>query len=919
MTDGGTNRPGTEFKGTRIFINNVDEYVPGALCAEMRLQGDVFLSGTLRGGKRCGQIPSCVRRVLSRVSPSEMMSHILQNDVIVYDMHSCDLEELELVVSALNANSFTKPTCLVLVSSLLTWSRTVCPGPTTNDPQPMVGSTGVSKFKVGYSHIEPTSLSDADWESRIPSVRYADWKAFELLWLGLGKKSNVRAFVVGAGILYGNGEQIFQNWFRACYNRDFEKNFTIGDGSNFLPLVHCRNLARFTRYSVFQPGDARQTYYVAVDQTAATQKQILDSIRLAYEEDDPRRIRAHREATKAEEPPAEEGGDAGEGADTSREDSTAAILTEALHGSLHIEQVLLMENADILATNLKFKPSAEMFQFANWCGVGFCSSADVVAEEYRTWRGLTPLKAIVAGEPGTYQHFLPAVAEYFQIQILTIKDIVAEFLEREERDLYFRMTAHKKYLETNPPPAEEEPRFAEYEPVPTPELSEIAQKAKELQYDAANEEELPVIRTLLLQKLNSSRCRTKGYVFDSWPVGLTEATEYFSELRYIPPPPPPETRSTRSSRSSRRSQPNTSSATATENGESAAPSEADGGTSWTSAAGAAKVVPEEPQGHYERFLLPTAPDILLLFEADKGLRRTERRLYPDLYGSVGEESSGEESTTESSELLQRVKAVEAQAIELAAMDPEAEDRPEKIGSTLDFFEEHGRLHKCSLNSLFNDFADAAREELDSRKPESEGASRPATAAAEEGEKPEPTPEEAAEAERERVEAERIAELKRQRRERALFVVKKNCFLQMVAKCYENMKGGGTKFRNFLPPLDVERDGGPIANEGDETRAIGFALDEDSPKERAEKEAHHRQVQQKTEAERRYQEKLKREEESQLEEVSEPLRKYMAEYVTPHVTEALIEICRVMPEDPVDYLAEFLFFKSEELKGPDPDN
>lgn len=53
--------------------------------------------------------------------------------------------------------------------------------------------------------------------------------------------------------------------------------------------------------------------------------------------------------------------------------------------------------------------------------------------------------------------------------------------------------------------------------------------------------------------------------------------------------------------------------------------------------------------------------------------------------------------------------------------------------------------------------------------------------------------------------------------------------------------------------------------------------------------------------------------------SEPLRKYLAEFVTPHVTEALIEICRVTPEDPVDYLAEYLFFKSEELKGPELDD
>jgi adenylate kinase len=38
----------------------------------------------------------------------------------------------------------------------------------------------------------------------------------------------------------------------------------------------------------------------------------------------------------------------------------------------------------------------------------------------------------------------------------------------------------------------------------------------------------------------------------------------------------------------------------------------------------------------------------------------------------------------------------------------------------------------------------------------------------------------------------------------------------------------------------------------------------------------------------------------------PLRKYLLENVMPTVTEALIEICKVRPEDPLDYLAEYLF-------------
>ena len=43
---------------------------------------------------------------------------------------------------------------------------------------------------------------------------------------------------------------------------------------------------------------------------------------------------------------------------------------------------------------------------------------------------------------------------------------------------------------------------------------------------------------------------------------------------------------------------------------------------------------------------------------------------------------------------------------------------------------------------------------------------------------------------------------------------------------------------------------------------------------------------------------------------------MHTYVTPVVTDALIEICKVMPEDPVDYLAEYLFYRCEEIPTKD---
>ncbi len=54
------------------------------------------------------------------------------------------------------------------------------------------------------------------------------------------------------------------------------------------------------------------------------------------------------------------------------------------------------------------------------------------------------------------------------------------------------------------------------------------------------------------------------------------------------------------------------------------------------------------------------------------------------------------------------------------------------------------------------------------------------------------------------------------------------------------------------------------------------------------------------------EKIKKEELEYLETQSVPLRNYLMTHVMPTLTKGLIECCKQKPEDPIDYLAEYLF-------------
>jgi len=52
--------------------------------------------------------------------------------------------------------------------------------------------------------------------------------------------------------------------------------------------------------------------------------------------------------------------------------------------------------------------------------------------------------------------------------------------------------------------------------------------------------------------------------------------------------------------------------------------------------------------------------------------------------------------------------------------------------------------------------------------------------------------------------------------------------------------------------------------------------------------------------------VKREEQEMLDTQSIPLRNYLMRHVMPTLTQGLIEVCKVKPDDAVDYLAEYLF-------------
>jgi adenylate kinase len=123
-----------------------------------------------------------------------------------------------------------------------------------------------------------------------------------------------------------------------------------------------------------------------------------------------------------------------------------------------------------------------------------------------------------------------------------------------------------------------------------------------------------------------------------------------------------------------------------------------------------------------------------------------------------------------------------------------------------------------------------------------------------------------------------------------------------------MEQGGRAPRNFHPTRAEVREQRLAAEKQvreAELRAAQRTQEQDAQDEAAQ--------QAKLARERARLELLQREEAELLETRAKPLRTYLMDTVLPALTEGMLEVVKVQPTDPIDYLAEFLFRKGQELE------
>jgi len=434
----------------RIFVNNVDGYLAGAICADLyKLSRNII--GT-RKGRSDDLVPPVVKRIVPRIEVRRLLKTVASCDVVIYDLHDADLEELEMVLRTLHISELPQDLTFILISSVGVWARTQreyqqapVPEPPLEEPKDETAPAeedGEEEAKPPAEEqppapppMQPVALASEDYIRRVAAPKFQEWRAIETLVLALKEKGTVRPYVCCCGVPYGNGEEPFLALFKAAWQTQPSLR-VIGDGRNYVPMVHCRDAARLVRHVVeVKPA---LDYHLAVDRGDITQRGLIEAV--ATEFGVPYEVKS-----------------------VSVAEAVLAEMADILTMDLRLEPSPLMEGPPddfgvLPATPAAARPSSTVGGSAGrpsstgpggtvksdadddvedenagpgpfrwWCEQGLAANVSKVAEEFCRWRRLTPVRFCIVGPPGGSERDLcKLVAEQYNLPPINFADLVEE-------------------------------------------------------------------------------------------------------------------------------------------------------------------------------------------------------------------------------------------------------------------------------------------------------------------------------------------------------------------------------------------------------------------------------------------------------------------------------------------------------------
>ncbi|KAF8821105.1 Dpy-30 motif protein [Cardiosporidium cionae] len=504
----------------RIFIDCSNSYLGTSLCKELNLFGvdPPFQQNRLFGTLAKASLtplddifravkPNELWRVVESWPLKKKLKTILSCSLIVFDLHYSDFADVENVLRALKETHLSEPTVLVLISSVMVWART--PNSYRRESSPKKeknfnkGATASadsqdesaihSKFtaedsskiksqsqKYEYStseqyqyleYSERLPLKSKDYKKRLPYPKYERWKYLETLCISLGKVENLKTYVIGTGILYGNGEDALYPLLKSAWLSE-KTSHVIGPGTNVIPMVHTTDVARLV--GALSSGLVEEQYHLAIDMANSTQlsivRGVIDGVGEHYD--------------------------------------VPMVLSE---------HILLEKNADLFTIDLLME-STEVMRNPdfNWhCKYGLIANLSVVTREFCEKRDLKPIQICILGPPGSGKtRIAEMLSSQYGIKHIQVEQFIRNFNGNKALFIKERVLSRHAIF----------PNSKKKESSKEAEHSNWGEKMITPQADATDS-----ICDLVRQKLHTcNACRMRGYVLDGLPRSYEEAENFYS-------------------------------------------------------------------------------------------------------------------------------------------------------------------------------------------------------------------------------------------------------------------------------------------------------------------------------------------------------------------------------------------------------
>ncbi|CAI2734932.1 unnamed protein product [Schistosoma spindalis] len=299
---------------------------------------------------------------------------IMECDYIIYnikDDHTV-VDDALWILDQIHSNleSFTTQKIFILISSVLTWSKSAIPDP--DDPE--------------------MPFTDDDYLRRKSHPNFKEHILAEKSVVQQGKTNKLKllTYVIACGLTYGEKENVFHHFFKAAWNNE-EFIQIPEDGNNIVPTIHLRDLTSILQ-SVMEMRPAKH-YILAKDDSQNTLREIVKAISISM-------TTGHIKSIPKEE---------------------ALFCRDITQNAMDQLLISIRMNASYVKENFQIK----------WhCETGLVDHINLITKEYKLSRQLIPIRLCILGPPASGKTTLAKkLCEYYKLPHIHIKQVIDEAID----------------------------------------------------------------------------------------------------------------------------------------------------------------------------------------------------------------------------------------------------------------------------------------------------------------------------------------------------------------------------------------------------------------------------------------------------------------------------------------------------------